>query len=254
MIILKSKTEIEKIRISCKMVAETLQYLKTLVKPGIRTIDLDDKAEKFITNKGAIPAFKGYSLNAGGYGFPGSVCTSINNEIIHGIPSVRKLKDGDIISLDLGILYNGYYGDAAITIPVGEISESNKRLIDITKESLDNAILQCVIGNRIGDISNCIYNHANISGFYVVKEFGGHGIGSNLHEEPFVPNYGKSGQGVRLQEGMVIAIEPMINMTSSAIGRLNDGWTIVTRDGNSSAHFEHTVVITKNGPEILTVE
>jgi len=252
MIILKSTAEIEKIKVSCQMVTETLNYLKTLVKPGITTIVLNEQAEIFIKGRGAIPAFKGYQLRNAPYAYPSALCTSINKEVIHGIPSERKLNNGDILSLDLGILYNGYYGDAAITIPVGDISNSNKDLLSITHKSLELAIEQCHIGNRIGDISNAIESYVTKFDLSVVREFGGHGIGSSLHEEPYIPNYGKPGLGQRLIEGMVIAIEPMINRGISRIGLLEDGWTIVTVDNKSSAHFEHTVAITSNGPEVLT--
>lgn len=252
MIVLKSKTEIEKIRISCQMVAETLNYISKYAKHGTRTEELNTKAENFIKDKGAIPAFKGYQLGDSPYGYPAALCTSVNSEVIHGIPSSRKLKDGDILSLDLGILYDGYYGDAAITIPIGNISDTKKDLIAITKESLNKAIEQCKIGNRIGDISHAIESYVTKFGLSVVREFGGHGIGANLHEEPYIPNYGKTGTGQRLMEGMVIAIEPMINEGTNQVGRMPDGWTIVTRDDKPSAHFEHTICISKDGSIILT--
>lgn len=247
MIILKSDREIEKISVACRVVVGALKELKKEIKAGITTEELDKIAEEYILSKGAKPAFKGYR------GYPATLCTSINEEVVHGIPSKRRLAEGDIISLDLGAIYDGYYGDAALTIGVGKISREAERLVKVTEESLYRGIEEAQPGKRLGDISWAIQSHVESAGFSVVFDFVGHGIGKNLHEEPQVPNFGVSGQGPRLKEGMVLAIEPMVNMGGAATRILDDNWTAVTKDGSLSAHSEHTVAITGKGPMILTI-
>ncbi|HLF86557.1 MAG TPA: type I methionyl aminopeptidase [Nitrospiria bacterium] len=247
MIILKSDREIEKISVSCRVVVGALKELKKEIKAGITTEELDKIAEEYILSKGAKPAFKGYR------GYPATLCTSINEEVVHGIPSKRRLAEGDIVSLDLGAIHEGYYGDAALTIGVGKISREAERLVKVTEESLYRGIEEAQPGKRLGDISWAIQSHVESAGFSVVFDFVGHGIGKNLHEEPQVPNFGSSGQGPRLKEGMVFAIEPMVNMGGAATRILDDNWTAVTKDGSLSAHSEHTVAITRKGPMILTI-
>lgn len=246
MIILKSPREIEKMRTSGRIVAEILALLAPLVKPGVTTIELDRVAEQEALKRGARPAFKGYS------GYRYSLCTSVNDQVVHGIPSERKLCPGDIVSLDFGVLLDGFYGDAAVTIPVGDISETAKRLLRVTEESLIAGITKAFPGNRLSDISHAVESHVQGYGFSAVRDFVGHGIGSSLHESPQIPNFGPAGKGVKLKPGMVLAIEPMINEKSWEVNVLKDGWTAVTEDGGLSAHFEHTVAVTENGPEILT--
>jgi methionyl aminopeptidase len=247
MIILKSDREIEKISVACRVVVGALKKLKKEIKAGITTEELDKIAEEYILSKGAKPAFKGYR------GYPATLCTSINEEVVHGIPSKRRLAEGDIVSLDLGAIHEGYYGDAALTIGVGKISREAERLVKVTEESLYKGIEEAQPGKRLGDISWAIQSHVESAGFSVVFDFVGHGIGKNLHEEPQVPNFGSSGQGPRLKEGMVFAIEPMVNMGGAATRILDDNWTAVTKDGSLSAHSEHTVAITGKGPMILTI-
>ena len=245
---IKSDREIELLRKAGHIVYLTHQYLKPYIKEGITTKELDTLAEKFILAQGATPSFKGYN------GFPGSICTSINNQVVHGIPGKTKLKKGDIISIDIGACYKGYHGDSAWSYPVGDISDNKKCLLEHTEKSLYEGLKQVRPGNRIGDISHAIEEYANKYNLGVVKELVGHGVGSKLHEEPDVPNYGKAGTGPLLKEGMVIAIEPMLNLGSPDIYILEDGWTIETDDYSPSAHFEHTVVVTKDGYKILTGE
>jgi methionyl aminopeptidase len=246
-VIIKSRTEIKKIEASCKIVAETLEGIREVVRPGISTADVSDFAEKKILNRNAIPAFKGYR------GYPASVCVSLNNQVIHGIPSRSiKIKDGDIVSVDLGVLLDGYYGDAAMTIPVGNVSEDALKLIDVTEKALYIGIDKALCGNRVSDISAAIQQYVEKHGYSVVRAFVGHGIGRSLHEDPQVPNFGKPGRGQRLKEGMTLAIEPMVNAGGYDVNILKDGWTAITADGSLSAHFEHTVAITENGQEILT--
>lgn len=247
MIILKSLQEIEKIRSAGRIVAGTIEELKKRVCPGITTRELDRIAEEFIIKKGGAPAFKGYK------GYPNTACISVNEEIVHGIPSERVLEEGDIVSIDLGVLLDGYYGDAAITLPVGRINNSTKRLLDVTEAALYRAIEKTVVGSRVSDISFTIQSYVENAGYSVVREFVGHGIGRSLHEDPPVPNFGEPGKGPRLKAGMVLAIEPMVNMGASDLFVLDNGWTAVTRDRSLSAHFEHTVAVTEGGPEILTV-
>lgn len=246
MVILKSPEEIEKIRASNHIVAEVLEGLKELVKPGVTTEELDIYAETMTKKKGADPAFKGYM------GYPSSLCTSVNAEVVHGIPSDRVLKEGDLISMDFGALYKGYYGDSAITVAVGEVSPVAEQLMEATHEALYKGIYEARVGNRLGDISSAVQTHVENAGFSVVRDFVGHGIGRKLHEEPQIPNFGVQGRGIELKSGMVFAIEPMVNEGTYKVKVLEDGWTVVTLDGKLSAHFEHTVAITENGPVILS--
>jgi methionyl aminopeptidase len=246
-IIVKSQQEIEKITLSCRIVAEILEALKTFVKAGISTADIETYVDKEIEKRNAIPAFKGYR------GYPSSVCVSVNNQVVHGIPSrLVKLKSGDIVSIDLGVVLNGFYGDGAVTIPIGKVDTEAARLIKVAEDAFYRGFEKAVSGNRVSDISAAIQEHVESNGFSVVRAFVGHGIGRSLHEEPQVPNFGRPGQGPRLKEGMTIAIEPMVNAGGSDVKVLDDGWTAVTADGSLSAHYEHTVLITKNSAKILT--
>ena len=246
MVILKSPSEIEKIRQSNVIVAEILEILRKKIEPGTNTLTLDKISEKLALARSARPAFKGYR------GYPHSLCTSVNQQVVHGFPSSRPLKEGDILSMDFGIFYNGYYGDAAITVPVGKISGVAQGLMKTTKQALFLGIEQAVPGKRLSDISHAIQSHVEAAGFSVVRKFVGHGIGKALHEDPQIPNYGKPGMGIRLKPGMVLAIEPMVNAGGYEVKTLEDGWTTVTRDGSLSAHFEHTVAITEDGPVVLS--
>lgn len=252
MILIKSKKEIDYIAESCRIVAETLQLVKSKVKPGVTTEELDFIAEDYIRSNGGIPAFKGYS-QPGTPPFPGSICASIDEEVVHGIPGKRILKDGEIISIDVGVLKNNYYGDAAISVAVGEISELKKKLLDVTEESLYEGIAQAIVGNRIHDISYAVQNYVESNGFSIVKDLCGHGVGRFLHEDPSIPNYGIKGTGAKLKNGMTLAIEPMVNAGDWRVRTKDDGWTVVTADGLPSAHFEHTILVNGNKPEILTV-
>lgn len=246
MITIKSEKEIELMRKAGYLVSLTHQYLKQYIKPGITTRELDKLAEEFIIENGGVPTCKGYE------GFPCALCVSVNDEVVHGIPSNRKLKNGDIVTIDMVIGYHGYQGDAAWTYAVGTINDEKKYLMEHTEKALYEGIEMVKPGNRIGDISSAVESYAKKHNLGVVRELVGHGIGTEMHEEPDVPNYGKSGTGPRLREGMVICIEPMLNLGSARIGILDDDWTIVTEDGSSSAHYEHTVLVTKDGYEILT--
>ncbi|HZS46419.1 MAG TPA: type I methionyl aminopeptidase [Blastocatellia bacterium] len=246
MIVCKSRNEIEKMRRAGAIVGRVLKDLKTMVEPGMATIDLDRYAEKTIRAAGAYPTFKGY------HGFPYSLCISVNEEIVHGFPSERKLKEGDILSIDCGATLDGYVGDAALTVPVGKVSEEKAKLIKVTEESLHKAIEQARIGNRLFDISYAVQSYVEPLGYTVVRNYCGHGVGKEMHEEPQVPNYGRPGTGPKIREGWVLAIEPMVNIGTYNTKTLKDGWTVVTADGKPSAHFEHTIAITANGPEILT--
>ncbi|NTV53890.1 MAG: type I methionyl aminopeptidase [Syntrophaceae bacterium] len=246
MIILKSRPEIEKMRKSNAIVAAILEELSRKIRPGVKTIELDRLSEELALKRGARPAFKGYR------GYPYSLCTSVNSEVVHGMPSERELKEGDIVSLDFGILNDGYYGDAAVTVPVGEITPGARKLLKITEEALYKGIAEIKAGNRIGDISSAIQGHVEAAGYSVVRDLVGHGIGKSLHEDPQVPNYGSGGRGIELKPGMVFAIEPMVNEGTYRVEILRDGWTVVTADGKLSAHFEHSVAITENGPVILS--
>jgi methionyl aminopeptidase len=245
-IILKSPQEIERMRVPCRIVAEILEILRGAAHPGVTTIALNLIAEKEAGKRGAKPAFKGYS------GYPHTLCCSPNEQVVHGMPTGRKLISGDILSIDFGVIYDGFYGDAAVTLPIGDISEKAQRLLRVTEESLAAAIAVALPGNRLSDISYAVQSYVEARGFSVVREFVGHGIGKNLHESPQIPNFGQPGRGVRLKTGMVLAIEPMINEKKPEVCVLEDGWTAVTCDGGLSAHFEHTVAITEKGPEILT--
>ena len=247
MIILKSLQEIEKIRKACLLVADVLGGIREMVKPGVTTQALDEFAERFIRAAGAKPAFKGYR------GYPKTLCTSLNNEVIHGIPSKDVVfKQGDIVGVDVGAIVDGFYGDAAITLPVGSISPEAERLMKVTEESLLRGIAQAQADKRLYDISHAVQSYVESNGYSVVREFVGHGIGRNLHEDPQIPNFGASGQGPRLKPGMVLAIEPMVNAGGSATVTQEDNWTAVTSDGSLSAHFEHTIAIMPDGPWILT--
>jgi methionyl aminopeptidase len=247
-IVCKSASEIERMRHSGRIVRQVLDELRSMVAPGVTTMDLERAAEKKIAELGAKPAFKGY------YDYPCVLCTSVNEEIVHGIPSEKRaLKDGDIVSIDCGVVLDGYYGDAAITVPVSEaVKPELRKLLTVTEESLYKGIDQAVIGNSVGDVGAAVQEHVEAAGFSVVREFVGHGIGTRLHEEPQVPNYGARGHGAKLREGMVLAIEPMVNYGKPETRVLGDKWTAVTVDGSFSAHFEHCVAVTKDGPVILT--
>jgi len=246
MIICRSPAEIEKLRRSGQTVRTLLEEVRERVKPGTSTLDLERYVEKRLAQLGARPAFKGYR------GYPCCLCASVNNEVIHGIPSERHLQEGDILSLDLGVVLDGYYGDAATTVPVGEIAEPAQKLLCVTAEALELAIGKARLGNRLGDISATVQQHVEKNGYSVVREFVGHGIGRELHEEPPIPNFGQAGHGPVLKEGMVLAVEPMVNAGGPAVRVLDDHWTAVTADGTLSAHFEHMVAITRNGPDVLT--
>lgn len=246
MIVLKSPQEIEKMRSAGKIVAEILELLKAKVRPGVTTLDLNGVAESEARKRKAVAAFKGYS------GFPYALCCSLNDQVVHGMPSNRELVEGDIVSLDFGVVYGGYYGDAAITLPVSAVSVDAMKLIKVTEESLYRAIDAATPSNRLSDISHAVQSYVESRGYSVVREFVGHGIGKRLHESPQVPNFGEPGRGVRLKPGMVLAIEPMINEKGHQVKVLSDGWTAITCDGGLSAHFEHTVAITEHGPEILS--
>lgn len=246
MISIKSDREIDLMRKAGEIVGQTHNYLEKYIKPGISTNELDQLAEKFIKNQNAIPSFKNYN------GFPKAICISINDEVVHGIPSSRKLKEGDIVSIDIGACYQGYHGDSAWSYAVGEISDEKKHLLKHTERSLYNGLSIIKDGVRVGDIGNSIEKYAKENNLSVVKELVGHGIGMTVHEDPDVPNYGKKGSGPILKEGMTIAVEPMLNIGTAKVFILDDDWTIVTGDGKASAHFEHTVLITKDGYEILT--
>jgi methionyl aminopeptidase len=245
---LKTKEEIIKIRKSAQIVKKVLEKLKTIARAGIATLEFDLVAMEELKKYGAKPAFLGYQ------GFPKSVCISINNEVVHGIPSDKRiLKDGDIVSIDFGVEYDGYFGDAALTVPVGKISNTAKKLIDVTEKALYEGIKNAKVGNKLYDISASIQEYVEKNGFSVVRDYVGHGIGKKLHEEPMVPNFGERGTGPVLKEGMVFAIEPMVNEKGFEVKVLDNGWTVVTVDNGLSAHFEHTIAITKDGPEILSV-
>jgi methionyl aminopeptidase len=249
-IALKSPREIEIMRRANAIVAEVLQELKRRVAPGVTTLDLDAIAEEMTLKRNAIPAFKGYSV--AGRVYPCCLCASINEEIVHGIPSHRALREGDIVGLDYGVIYEGFYGDSALTVGVGKVSEDAQRLMDVTERSLYTGIEQLHEGKRLGDLGAAVQKVAESAGFSVVRAFVGHGIGKRLHEEPPVPNYGEPERGLRLKEGMVLAIEPMVNIGGHEVEIKEDGWTAVTKDGSLAAHFEHSVAITKDGPYILS--
>jgi len=246
MIIGKSRKELEKMRAAGQLVGQVLQELRRMVEPGITTLEVDAAADKMIRDAGAYPTFKGYN------GFPFSICASVNEQVVHGFPSAYELKEGDIFSIDVGVTLEGFVGDTATTVPVGRISEDLQRLIHITEECLDLAIEQCQAGNHVGDIGAVVQRHAEANGYSVVRDYVGHGIGRRMHEDPQIPNYGMPGKGPKIKKGYVFAIEPMINIGSHHTRVLKDGWTVVTLDGQPSAHVEHTVAIAEDGPEVLT--
>ncbi len=246
MIFIKSARELDAMRESASVTAEILDEVKKLIKPGVLTIELDKYCEDLIKQRKAIPAFKGYR------GYPSCLCISVNEEVVHGIPGKRRLSEGDIVSLDFGVIKNNFYGDMAVTVGVGKISPMNEKLLKITEESLIAGISNALPGNRLGDISFAIEEVVERNGFSVVRDYVGHGIGRQMHEEPQIPNFGQKNTGPILKEGMVFAIEPMVNMGTYKVKTLADGWTVVTVDGKPSAHFEHTVAITKDGPEVFT--
>ena len=248
MITLKTKRELEIMREACAISAQALKLIGSAIEPGVSTLELDRMAEKFIRSKGATPNFKNYN------GYPATACISINNEVIHGIPSKsRKIVAGDIVSVDLGAMFEGYHGDNAATFACGDVSVEAKRLMDVTRESLYEGIKRACPGGRVGDISAAVQQYVEARGFSVVRQFVGHGIGTKLHEAPEVPNFGTAGRGVRLLPGMTLAIEPMVNIGKPDVRVLPDGWTVLTTDGSLSAHFEHTIVITPDGPQIMTI-
>ena len=253
MINIKSASEIEKMRKSGRILADTLKKVEEAIKPGVSTKHLDKIAEDYILSCGAIPSFKGVPGGKGVIDFPATLCISVNDEVIHGIPGDRLLKEGDIVSIDAGVLKDGFHADAARTFPVGNVDEKAQKLIDVTKKSFFKGIEQAVVGNRIVDIGTAIQEYAEKNGYSVVKEFVGHGIGRELHEDPAVPNYRTNRKGARLCKGMAIAVEPMVNMGAADIFVLDNGWTIVTQDGKLSAHYENTIIITDGKPEILTM-
>ncbi len=246
MIHIRNSIEVEKIKASCEIVRDTLFMLEDLVKPGVTTFELDRKAEEFIISKGAKPGFKGL------YGFPATLCVSINDEVVHGIPKNRKLEDGDIIGIDCGTYMNGFYGDHAKSFTVGKVDSKVIELLKVTKESLYLGIEQAIPGNNIGDIGFAIQNHVEKYNYGIVKDLVGHGIGEKLHEEPQIPNYGKKGRGAKIKAGMCFAIEPMINLGTDQVFTKSDSWTVCTKDGKPSAHFEHTITVTNDKPIILT--
>ena len=246
MITIKSEKELTYMRDAGRVVAEAFEILKDMVRPGVSTKELDAKAEDFIRSQGARPAFKGYG------GFPATLCTSVNEEVVHGIPSLKKLENGDIISIDCGAVINGFVGDSALTLPVGAVSLEAQQLLKVTEESLYAGIAKAVEGNRLSDISHSVQQCVESQGMSVVRDYVGHGIGSKMHEDPQIPNYGPPGRGPRLKKGMTLAIEPMVNLGTFEVRTLSDNWTVVTLDGRLSAHFEHTIAITDDTPEILT--
>jgi methionyl aminopeptidase len=247
MIIGKSKRELEKMRAAGRLVGLVLQHLRSLVKPGITTIEIDQIAEKMIRDAGALPTFKGYN------GFPYSICASVNDEIVHGFPSKYVLKERDIFSIDCGVTLEGFVGDTATTVPVGKVDQERLKLIRVTEQCLDRAIQKCHAGNHLGDIGWAVQQHAEANGYSVVRDYVGHGIGRRMHEDPQIPNYGRPGLGPKIKNGYVFAIEPMVNQGSHLTKVLPDGWTVVTMDGKPSAHAEHTIAITEEGPEVLTL-
>ncbi|MBJ48502.1 MAG: type I methionyl aminopeptidase [Candidatus Marinimicrobia bacterium] len=247
MIGIKNNNEIKLMSEACRIVKETLLLLENYIKPGVSTIELDEIAEDYIASqRDAVPGFKGL------YGYPSTICISIEDEVVHGLPSKKNLIEGQIVSIDVGCIYKGYYGDHAKSFPVGNINDEKNKLLQVTRECLNKGIQKAVPGNHIGDIGNAVQQYAEVNGYGVVRELVGHGIGAKLHEEPQIPNFGKIGTGPRIECGMCFAIEPMINMGAKEVFTREDGWTICTKDGLPSAHFEHTILVTDSGPEILT--
>lgn len=247
MITLKSDSQVKLMREAGRIVAETHDLLAKMIAPGVTTQELDKAAEDYIRRRGAVPAFKGYN------GFPASICASVNEEVVHGIPGLRKLQSGDIISIDIGAVKNGYVGDSAVSHPVGIVSAEKLKLLEVTRESLKEGLKYASPGNRLSDISHAVQGFVEKHGFSVVRDYVGHGIGREMHEEPQIPNFGRAGHGPRLEKGMTLAVEPMVNMGTYKVRTLLDNWTVVTQDGQCSAHFEHTIAITQSGPEILTI-
>jgi len=247
MITCRSAAEIERLARVNRLVGQVLKELMGVVAPGVSTRDLDELAERRLLEAGALPAFKGY------HGYPATICASVNEQVIHGIPNARPLVEGDIVSIDMGAKLDGFFGDSAVTVPVGRVSPEAARLLEVTRTSLERAIAAVKPGGRVHDIGAAVQQHVEAQGYSVVREFVGHGIGTSLHEEPQIPNYGTAGRGARLAEGMVLAIEPMVNAGKPAVKVLSDGWTAVTKDGSLSAHFEHTVVVTSEGCRVLTL-
>ncbi len=247
MIIGKSKRELDKMRASGRLVGQVLSHLRTLVAPGVTTMEIDRVAEKMIRDAGALPTFKGYN------GFPYSICASVNEQIVHGFPSNYVLKEGDIFSIDVGVTLEGFVGDTATTVPVGKVSEDRLKLVRVTEECLERAIEQCRPGKHLGDIGWAVQEHAEANGYSIVRDYVGHGIGRRMHEDPQIPNYGRPGLGPKIKSGYVFAVEPMVNLGSHHTKVLADGWTVVTVDGQPSAHAEHTIAITEDGPEVLTL-
>jgi methionyl aminopeptidase len=247
MIIGKSKRELDKMRAAGQLVGQVLSHLRTLVAPGVTTMEVDRAAEQMIRDAGALPTFKGYN------GFPYSICASVNEQIVHGFPSNYHLKEGDIFSIDVGVTLEGFVGDTATTVPVGNVSEDRLKLIQITEECLKRAIEQCRAGKHLGDIGWAVQEHAEANGYSIVRDYVGHGIGRRMHEDPQIPNYGRPGLGQKIKSGYVFAVEPMVNLGTHHTKVLADGWTVVTMDGQPSAHVEHTIAITDEGPEVLTL-
>ena len=247
MIIGKSKRELEKMRAAGRLVGQVLSHLRTLVAPGVTTMEVDRAAEKMIRDAGALPTFKGYN------GFPYSICASVNEQIVHGFPSNYHLQEGDIFSIDVGVTLEGFVGDTATTVPVGTVSEDRLKLIQVTEECLERAIEQCRAGKHLGDIGWAVQEHAEANGYSIVRDYVGHGIGRRMHEDPQIPNYGRPGLGQKIKAGYVFAVEPMVNLGSHHTKVLADNWTVVTVDGQPSAHVEHTIAITEEGPEVLTL-
>ena len=247
MIIGKSKRELDKMRAAGRLVGEVLAHLRTLVAPGVTTMEIDRAAEKMIRDAGALPTFKGYN------GFPYSICASVNEQVVHGFPSNYQLQEGDIFSIDVGVTLEGFVGDTATTVPVGNVSEDRLKLIQVTEECLERAIEQCRAGKHLGDIGWAVQEHAEASGYSIVRDYVGHGIGRRMHEDPQIPNYGRPGLGQKIKSGYVFAVEPMVNLGTHHTKVLSDGWTVVTMDGQPSAHVEHTIAITEEGPEVLTL-
>jgi methionyl aminopeptidase len=244
---LKNKTEINYIRQACRVVAQLLEYMREIAKPNVTTGWMDERAEEFIHKRGGVPAFKNY------HGYPASICTSVNQQVIHGIPGTYRLKDGDLLSIDVGVLKEGYYGDAAVTLVIGRVPDEFMELLAATEGALYAGIAQAVHNNHVADISTAVQNHVESRGFSVVRDFVGHGVGKQLHEEPPIPNYKTPGRGPKLLEGMTLAIEPMVNMGTHEVSILDDKWTVVTGDGKPSAHFEHTILVRDGEAEVLTV-
>jgi methionyl aminopeptidase len=247
MIIGKSKRELDKMRAAGRLVGEVLAHLRTLVAPGVTTMEIDRAAEKMIRDAGALPTFKGYN------GFPYSICASVNEQVVHGFPSNYQLQEGDIFSIDVGVTLEGFVGDTATTVPVGNVSEDRLKLIQVTEECLERAIEQCRAGKHLGDIGWAVQEHAEANGYSIVRDYVGHGIGRRMHEDPQIPNYGRPGLGQKIKSGYVFAVEPMVNLGTHHTKVLSDGWTVVTMDSQPSAHVEHTIAITEEGPEVLTL-